>query len=283
MCRKIMGVGRLIQKLAFPLAVGSFAALYLMERRRPLRDRVESKTIRTGRNLALAGTAALALYSIERPIAKRAAELVERRRIGLLKLVGLPKWLEPFAAVILLDYTLYLWHVLTHRMPALWRFHVVHHVDLDLDTTTALRFHFGEMTISVAWRLAQIVLIGVSPGSLRIWQAFLLPSIIFHHSNLELSEELERRIGKIFVTPRMHGIHHSVVQDKANSNWSSGLSIWDRIHGTFRDISEHHGVKVGVPAYRKPGDITVGKLLEMPFRHQRPAWRLPAAEDTDER
>lgn len=276
-----MNIGLIIGKIAVPLAVGAFGVLLLLERRRPLRNAVESKAIRTGRNLAVAGTAAAAVYLIERPVTKNAAMLVENKKVGFLKLVRLPKWFEQFAAVVLLDYTLYLWHYLTHRVPALWRFHIVHHVDLDLDATTALRFHFGEIVISVAWRAAQIVVIGVSPESLRIWQALLLPSIIFHHSNLELPKHLERAVNKMIVTPRMHGTHHSIVEEETNSNWSSGLSIWDRIHGTFRDISEHSCVEIGIPAYRRPENITVRKLLEMPFREQRPTWQLPAGEDSN--
>ncbi|MGD9563869.1 MAG: sterol desaturase family protein [Pyrinomonadaceae bacterium] len=276
-----MSIGRIIGKLAVPLAVGAFGALFVLERRRPLRSAIESKNVRLGRNLALAGTAAAAGYLVERPVANKAAMLVEKRNFGLLKLVRLPKCFEQLAAVVLLDYTLYLWHYLTHRIPALWRFHVVHHADLDLDSTTALRFHFGEIAISVAWRAAQIVVIGVSPASLSMWYVLLLPSVIFHHSNVEMPERLERKLNAVFVTPRMHGIHHSVVKAETDSNWSSGLSIWDRIHGTFRGISDHSGVNIGVPAYRRAEEITVGKLIVMPFREQRPNWKLRAGEDSD--
>ncbi len=263
-----MSFGGLIRNLALPLAAGAFCALVLIERRRPLRRQRESGAIRTGRNLTIAGIAAIATHLIERPIAERASALVKRRNLGLLKLLPLPMGVERLAAVILLDYTLYLWHVLTHRMPFLWRFHVVHHTDLDLDTTTALRFHFGELIFSVAWRATQIVVIGVSPDSLRIWRAVFIPSILFHHSNMRLPEKLENLLGNFIVTPRMHGIHHSVVEDETNSNWSSGLSIWDKIHGTFRNNSEHDSVVIGVQNYQHPVDVTLGKLLTLPFRKQ---------------
>lgn len=278
-----MNTGSIMNRLVMPIAVGGFIALFLLERRRPLRRTHESTGARTGRNLAVAGAAAAAVFLVERPIAGAAAKLAEARNLGLLNLLRLPRRLKLVAAVLLLDYTLYLWHVLTHRVAGLWRFHVVHHADLDLDTTTALRFHFGEMIISVIWRTAQIVVIGVSPDALRIWQALLLPSILFHHSNLRIPEELERHLSRIIVTPRLHGIHHSIVKKETNSNWSSGLTIWDRLHGTFRSISEHDGVEIGVPAYRVEGELTLGKLLEMPFIHQRPTWSLPAPEDVDGR
>ena len=140
----------------------------------------------------------------------------------------LPLWLEVAGAVLLLDYTLYWWHVATHRVSWLWRFHAVHHVDLDLDVSTAIRFHFGEITLSVAWRATQIVLIGVTPHSLSIWQAALIPAILFHHSSVRLSPRTERRLSYFVITLRMHGIHHSVVRDEMDSNWSSGFNFWNR-------------------------------------------------------
>src|SRR5262249_54996648 len=106
----------------------------------------------------------------------------------------------------LLDYTLYLWHVLTHRVPLLWRFHQAHHVDLGMDASTALRFHFGEMVLSVGWRAGQVVLIGVSPLALSVWQTATLMEIMFHHSNVELPIEVEQWLCRLVVTPRMHGI-----------------------------------------------------------------------------
>lgn len=265
------------------MAAGVLAATYVLEKKRPLRPSVESKPLRTGRNLALAASAAGAMYFLEKPVAERAASLVERKRIGLLKIFRLPKWLEMIASVVLLDYTLYLWHVLTHRIEFLWRFHVVHHIDVDLDASTALRFHFGEIAISVVWRAAQVFIIGVSPDSLRVWQTILLPLVVFHHSNIELPRSIEHVLSKFFVTPRLHGIHHSVVQAETDSNWSSGLSIWDRLHGTFRYISEHDGVMIGVPAFRQQSDLELIPLLEMPFVEQRSSWELPPAKMTDER
>ncbi len=241
-------IGTIFRLLAVPAAVGALAAIYVLEKRRPLRASVESKPNRTGRNLAIAATAAAAMYFLEKPVANRLSSLVERKRIGLLKLFRMPKWLEMIVAVTLLDYTLYFWHVLTHRVGFLWRFHVVHHIDMDLDASTALRFHFGEIAISVAWRAAQIIVIGVSPASLRMWQSILFPLVVFHHSNVELPKTIESVLSMFVVTPRLHGIHHSVVQMETDSNWSSGLSVWDRLHGTFRNVSKHEGIRIGVPA-----------------------------------
>jgi sterol desaturase/sphingolipid hydroxylase (fatty acid hydroxylase superfamily) len=262
--------------LGAPLVVGAFVALAWWERRRPLRRAaVEPKPRREARNMAVAGAGALVLQLAEAPVIAPLARLVERRGWGLLKRVRLPAWLEIALAVVLLDYTLYVWHVLTHRVPLLWRFHVVHHADLELDASTALRFHFGELALSIPWRAAQVLLIGVTPQALSIWQTLLLISISFHHSNLRLPIKLERRLHRLVVTPRMHGIHHSFVKAETDSNWSSGLTIWDVLHGTLRLDVPQAEIVIGVPAYRDPAELTLDEILIMPFAAERPTWQLP--------
>src|SRR5579864_7462266 len=142
------------------IVTGTFLTFAILERRRPLRRTVEPGLQRTGRNLTMATLGAIAVHLAETPIVARAATMVERRRWGLVKWLRLPLWLEVCATVVLMDYTLYLWHVLTHRVPALWRFHAVHHIDLDMDASTAIRFHCGELALSAPWRAAQVVAIG---------------------------------------------------------------------------------------------------------------------------
>jgi sterol desaturase/sphingolipid hydroxylase (fatty acid hydroxylase superfamily) len=265
---------KLLKILSVPLALGSLGALVWLENRRPLRQRVEPRLRRSGRNLAVAALGAVALRTFEKPFAARLTRLVERKNLGLLKTIRLPKWVEVILAVVLMDYTLYLWHVLTHKLPFLWRFHLVHHVDLDLDASTALRFHFGELVISVAWRSAQILLIGVSPASFKAWQMFLFPSVLFHHSNLRLPENLDKRLQNLIVTPRLHGIHHSTRQSETDSNWSSGLTVWDKIHGTFRDDVPAERIVIGVPAYQNPDEISLNEILRLPFEKQTNDWKI---------
>lgn len=261
--------------LSGALVVGGLAALLWVEHRRPLRRETESLARRNLRNLAVAAASAATLRVLEKPVVEPLSRLVERRRWGLLKLVRLPPWLETPLAVVLMDYTLYAWHYLTHRVPFLWRFHVVHHVDLDLSATTALRFHFAEMALSVPYRATQVLALGVSPRALSTWQALLFVSILFQHANLRLPAPLERLLVRFVVTPRMHGIHHSLVQEETDSNWSSGLTLWDRLHGTLRLDVPQDEIEIGVPAYRDAGEVTLPALLRMPFRPQRPSFRLP--------
>lgn len=256
------------------LVGGAFGALFWLELRRPLRRSVESKLRRQGRNLAVAALSAATIQLTQKPVTAPLSQLVQRRRWGLLKQLDLPTWLETTLAVALLDYTLYLWHILLHRAPFLWRFHKSHHVDLDMDASTALRFHFGEMVLSVPWRAAQVVLIGVSPSALSVWGIATLIEVMFQHSNVELPVEWERWLCRFVVTPRMHGIHHSIVQEETESNWSSGLTLWDWLHGTLRLNVPQQAITIGVPAYHEPDQVTLPKVLALPFEAA-PSWQEP--------
>jgi sterol desaturase/sphingolipid hydroxylase (fatty acid hydroxylase superfamily) len=165
-------------------------------------------------------------------------------------------------------------------VPFLWRFHVAHHADLDLSATTALRFHFGELALSVPWRALQVLAIGVNARELKLWQQATILSILFHHSNLRLPGALERAIAMLMMTPRLHGIHHSARQDETDSNWSSGSTLWDRLHGTLKTDVPQRALTIGVPAYRDPAELTLGNALALPFRPQRDTWRWrPRAAD----
>ena len=250
------------------LAVGAYAALVWAENRWPLRRQMQPVVSRDLRNLALATMSASVLGMLQAPIVGPLTRLVERRRWGLLQRLPFPGWLEIPLAVAAMDYTLYLWHVWTHKGP-LWRFHQAHHVDLDMDASTALRFHFGEMAASVPYRALQVLLIGIGPRAFSVWQTFLMLCIGFHHSNLRLPRKLDHALQAVLVTPRNHGIHHSVEREETNSNWSSGLTIWDRLHRTLRLDPMRDEVAIGDPAYRDPAELGVIAVVAMPFGPQR--------------
>jgi sterol desaturase/sphingolipid hydroxylase (fatty acid hydroxylase superfamily) len=261
--------------LPYLAMAGLFVALAVLETARPLRAAVEPRPRRVARNLGIAGLGLAALTLVQAPLLVPVAEWARGHRIGILNWTSLPAAVETVAAVLLLDYTLWHWHWLNHRVPFLWRFHLVHHVDLDLDSSTALRFHFGEMMLSVPYRLAQVVVIGASPSAVTVWQVLLVASILFHHSNVRLPAGLERVLVRLLVTPRMHGIHHSDYENETNSNWSSLLSAWDWLHGTLLLSVPQREVAIGVPGYGDPRQVTLGRSLALPFRRQRADWKEP--------
>ena len=253
------------------LAAAVFGLLTLGERRRPLRHSVERKGRRLRRNLAIAAVSAAVVQLADRPLTRRVAETVERRRWGLLKRARLPLWAERALGFLLLDYTLWVWHVLLHRWTPLWRFHAVHHADLDLDASTGLRFHSGELLASVPWRIGQVALIGAGPVTLARWQSALLLSVLFHHSNLRLPASLERALALVLVTPRQHGIHHSVVPEEMDSNWSSLLNVWDRLHGTLRMDVPQEAITIGLATLRSPEEVSLKRMALLPFGAAPPA------------
>lgn len=262
------------------LLVAFGAAMFLLERRRQARPYVEPPPVHLGRNLVVAGLAAATTHLIEAPIVVPVARTVARRRLGIVHALPGPGWLRTIAAVVLLDYTLYVWHILVHRVPWLWRFHLVHHVDLDLDATTGLRFHAGELTASIPWRAAQVLAIGATPTALTLWQSLTVASVLFHHSNAALGPRAERILSWIVATPRMHAIHHSVIPAQLHSNYSSGLAIWDRLHGTARFDAEAADVTIGVDGYQDPADVRLARILELPFERRRmeaPSFQPPAS------
>jgi sterol desaturase/sphingolipid hydroxylase (fatty acid hydroxylase superfamily) len=240
--------------------------LLWFERRRALRPVQRSKLRRDIRNLVIAAPAGVVMQALETPLALNIAELAQRQEMGLLPVLHLPRAVATIAGLLLLDYTLYWWHYLTHRVPVLWRFHQVHHLEQEMDATTALRFHFGEITISLAFRAAQIAVIGPSPMTVAVWQVFLFLCILFHHSNMRLPLFVERSLARLIVTPRMHGIHHSIAANEVNSNWSSGLTVWDWLHSSLRTQSPQQSLTLGVPGFLGPSDTTAVEALKLPFK-----------------
>jgi sterol desaturase/sphingolipid hydroxylase (fatty acid hydroxylase superfamily) len=259
------------------LVFGTLATVVLLEIKRPLRRARQDKVVRDARNFTVALLAATTVSLAEKPVVGPLSLAVQRNRWGLLKLARLPVPLELLLSLVLLDYTLFVWHYLTHKVPLLWRFHLPHHVDLDMDASTALRFHFGELLLSVPWRAAQIRLLGISPLALALWQTLTLMEILFHHSNLRLPLGLERRLCRIIVTPRMHGIHHSTVRRETDSNWSTILSWPDYLHGTLRLNVPQDAITIGVASYQDPAQLGLGRVLALPFTAQRPV-RQPSRE-----
>ena len=245
---------------------GWIAGLVWFENKRALRAVRQSKIRRDVRNLAIAALAGVVMQALEVPVAFELAEVAQAKRLGILPRISLPTPAAALAGILLLDYTLYWWHFLTHRVPVLWRFHQVHHMDLEMDATTALRFHFGEIAISVAFRAAQVVAIGPTPMTVAAWQVFLFLSILFHHSNVRLPVSVERKLARVVMTPRLHGIHHSIAPEQVNSNWSSGFTAWDWLHATLRTDVPQGAITIGVRGFLEEESVTLGKALAAPFR-----------------
>ncbi len=264
----------LIDYVGRPLLACMLIALFWLQWRFPLRRQQFRTLHRLIRNflLSVPGFAVVRLAMLPVPLA--AAMWAQDRHIGLLNWLALPRWVAIVATFPLMDYAYWWWHWANHMLPLFWRFHNVHHTDLDMDVSTAARFHFGEMLFSVGFLSLAVIVFGIAPIMLLVFFTTFEAATLFHHSNWRLPIGLERVLNMIIVTPRMHGIHHSIVERETNSNWGTIFCWWDKFHRTLRRDVPQNEITIGVAAYRDEKELTLGQLLALPFRKQRP-WQLP--------
>lgn len=261
--------------LTIGIVVGVFLLFFLIERVVSLRHPKARLFTRVLINLSISALAFAAALVIVQPVVARLLHWTSHGPFGFIPFAGLSGGAGFVFGFLLLDLSFYYWHVALHRIPLLWRFHNVHHMDPDLDVSTGFRFHFGEVALSSVFRTIQIGLIGPSLGTFAVYELVFHFNTIFHHSNVRLPVRLERLLNKVVVTPRMHGIHHSQVRDETDSNYGVVFPWWDRLHRTLRLNVPQAGIIVGVPGYSKPGDNTLWHCLSLPFRAQRNYWRTP--------
>lgn len=256
-----------------PILIGLFIIFYILETKFQLRKRVQGKWKRIVINFIVSIPAFVLLRLLFIPAIIWLATKNEQWQFGLNYLFDVPQWVHFVVSFVLLDYSNYIWHILLHKLPFMWRFHLVHHSDLDLDITTAFRFHFGELIGSIFFRGAAVVLIGASPLLILIYEIVFEAATQFHHSNTKLPFRFEKILNYVVVTPRMHGIHHSMIKKEADSNYSVIFSFWDRLHKTVRLNIKQNEIVTGVPHYSDEKELTIGNLLKMPFTKIR-EWKI---------
>jgi sterol desaturase/sphingolipid hydroxylase (fatty acid hydroxylase superfamily) len=195
------------------------------------------------------------------------ALIAQERGWGILNIIILPTWIKIVLAVTALDLVIYLQHVLFHFLPILWRFHRMHHTDLDIDVTTGNRFHPVEIVISIGIKLAVIALIGPPSVAVVVFEVVLNATSQFNHGNIRIPEKLDWWLRFFLVTPDMHRVHHSIIPRETNSNFGFNLPWWDRLCGTYHAQPEggHEGMTIGLKEFRDPGKLTLFRLLIQPF------------------
>lgn len=256
----------------------AYTLFFLLERALPLRQPKMRLLPRLLVNVFISATAFAAAAALVRPTASAMLDLTQANAFGLVPLLGLTGILEIAAAFVLLDLSFYYWHVANHRVAFLWRFHNVHHIDPDLDVSTAFRFHFVEVGLSAGFRAVQVLLVGPSLTAFLIYEVAFQLGTLFHHSNLRMPLAVERKLNLVFVTPRMHGIHHSDIREENRTNFGVVFSWWDRLHRTLRLGIPQAQVTIGIPGYSAPRDNAVWRALVMPFRQQRDYWQGPSGK-----
>lgn len=233
----------------------------------PYRKPTEPKLKRWLINLSLAGMNALLLAMVFGSMMAAALSYAATHQWGLLYQVVLPSWVEILIAVIIMDFLLYLWHVLNHEVSFFWRFHRVHHSDLNLDVSTATRFHIGELAMSSIVRMVIIFVLGVGWRDFLVFDSLVSLSTQFHHSSVKVPAGFEKIFWILFVPPSMHRIHHSIVIKERNTNYGAIFSLWDRLCGTLLAGVDQTRIKIGIGAYPRQAELNLYRLVIMPFTH----------------
>lgn len=191
---------------------------------------------------------------------------------GILHLVVLPLWLKVIIGVLLLDAIgAYFVHFVEHKIKWMWKFHLIHHSDTNVDVTTGLRHHPGEMVFRMTFTILAVLVTGSSMGIIMLYQS--LSGLFTHitHANFSLFGKLDKALSWIFVTPKMHKVHHHYQQPLTDTNYGNIFSIWDRLFGTFEYVDDMQELKYGIDTHMEPKEnAAVGNLLAIPFQKYRP-------------
>ncbi len=192
----------------------------------------------------------------------------ETNQTGLLNVAPLPFWLKTLVSIIILDFVIYIWHLLNHEVPLFWRFHRVHHSDMNMDASTANRFHMGEILLSGLLRLATIHAVGIPLMSYVLFEILVNISIQFHHSSITVPYAFEKIWVLLFTPPSLHRFHHSVKIKERDSNYGVIFSIWDRFLGTMTWRDDQDSIRIGIGSHRDFARLGFWDLMLMPFTRQ---------------
>jgi len=238
---------------AVEIRLGCFLGIFLLmaawELLAPRRKLDQSKSKRWVSNLGIVVLNTLILRIL---FPAGAAIIVSREQWGLFNYFHVNFVLTFFVSIVILDFAIYLQHVMFHAVPLFWRFHRMHHVDLNFDVTTGIRFHPIEIVLSMLIKIGVIILFGIPASAIIIFEALLNGTSLFNHGNVRLLLPLDRVIRWFIVTPDMHRVHHSILPDETNSNFGFNFSIWDRLFGTYRDQPKagHQKMTIGITTFR---------------------------------
>ena len=245
-----------------------FALMAIAEAALPRRTRSFSRWSRWPSNIGISVLNNVVLEALIPLSAVAIAILAHHRGLGLLNFLKVPHTIALVFAVLALDLAIYLQHLMFHWIPALWRLHRMHHADLDFDVTTGLRFHPGEIVISMLIKMGVVLAIGASAGAVLTFEVLLNATSMFNHGNLALSPGTDRALRWILVTPDMHRVHHSIVRAETNSNFGFNVPWWDWMMRTYRaqPAAGHTAMTIGLDQFRAPEELGLLSMLSQPLR-----------------
>lgn len=248
--------------------LGVFAALAVFEAWFPRRDRGVSRGRRWPSNVGVSALNQVLLRLLLPMSGIALAMQAQYNQWGMLAQTLWEPWLEVVVAVLLLDLVIYLQHRVYHAVPLLWRFHRMHHADLEFDVSTGIRFHPLSVLLSGLIKLAAILAVGASPLAVLVFEVLLNATSLFNHSNLRIPSAVDRVLRFLLVTPDMHRVHHSSTPSEANRNFGFNFPWWDRLFRTYRaqPALGHTDMVIGLAQFRDAGELRLDRMLSQPFR-----------------
>lgn len=249
------------------LFAGFFMLLALAEaiwQRRPL---TVSKSRRWQTNVGIILLDTLIVRLLFPVLPTSLAALAHAKGWGVFVLLGLHGWLELVSGLIVLDLIIYIQHRAFHRIPLFWRIHRMHHTDLDLDVSSGTRFHPIEITLSLLIKMTAVLLLGIAPTTVLLFEILLNACSLFNHANLALPQAVDRWLRLILITPDMHRVHHSVIPSETDSNFGFCQPWWDRLLDTYQGQPRdgHSQMTIGLHEYRNIRELGLLRLLRIPF------------------
>ena len=253
--------------LRLSVSLGIFGLMAIWEMMAARRELTVTKGRRWIANLGLILVDTITVRLLFPVAAVGVALAAESFRWGLFHTLNTPYWLAVPLAIVLLDFAIYLQHVMFHAVPVLWRLHLVHHADVDFDVTTGIRFHPIEIVLSMLIKLSVVAVLGPPVLAVVIFEVVLNALAMFNHGNVRMPAGMDRLLRWIIVTPDMHRIHHSADETEYTTNFGFNLSCWDRLLGTYMDKPEkgHVGMTIGLQNFRDANWQTLPRMLLMPF------------------
>lgn len=249
-------------------ALSVFLVMISWETLSPRRTLNTGRKNRWGINLGLAALNMAVMRVSIGGIAYLTAMTATEQSIGLLNQFTTPVWFNSVITLLFLDFAIYAQHILAHKWPLLWRLHQVHHTDIDMDATTAVRFHPLEILLSMLYKIACILLIGANPVAVVAFEIILNATATFNHSNVYIPAALEKKLRYLLITPDLHRIHHSVIPKETDSNYGFSLSCWDRLCKTYTATpqSPQTDMAIGLAGFRQSQELSFFRLLLLPFQ-----------------
>lgn len=247
--------------------LGLFAFMLFLEQLRPYARSDQKKSFRVAFHFSLSILNSLVLYGALTGTILAAVHYTRNHSLGLAHVLELQGGLEILVTVVALDFWNYWMHLANHKIRFLWRFHKAHHSDMEMDVTTASRFHVGELLISNSIKCLAILVWGPSLGGLVAFDAFLTGCSQFHHSNVNIPLSVQDDLEKLIVTPRMHRCHHSLHRHCFNTNYATIFSLWDRLFGTYHHAKVAHELeRIGLFSPRGPATMKLIPFIMTPLK-----------------